>query len=99
MEMLGRFILTVVLLGAAVYAQYRIPFHSATVKQSWITRIILVVVGMGVGFVLANYSQQMGRPPFLAFLSGFGIAHVPAAFILFLKRQREKAIKQGDNAP
>jgi hypothetical protein len=87
------------MLGAAVYAQYRIPFHSATVTQSWITRIMLGVIGVGVGLISVGRSQEMGAPLFLVFLSGFGAVHVPAAFILFIKRQRGKEVKQKDNAP
>jgi hypothetical protein len=99
MKMMGIFLWTFVMLGAAVYAQYRIPFHTATAAQSWITRIMLGVIGLGVGFIAIGRSQETGGPLLLAFLNGFGAVHVPAAFILFIKRQRGKEAKQGSSAP
>jgi hypothetical protein len=99
MKMMGTFLWTFVMLGAAVYAQYRIPFHTASAAQSWITRILLGVIGVGVGFMAVSRAQETGGPLLLAFLNGFGAVHVPAAFILFIKRQRRKEAKQESEAP
>jgi NAD/NADP transhydrogenase beta subunit len=94
MKMLGIFLWTFAMLGAAVYAQYRIPFHTATAAQSWVTRIMLGIIGIGVGLMAVSRAQATEGPLLLAFLNGFGAVHVPAAFILFLKRQRGKEAKQ-----
>jgi hypothetical protein len=52
-------------------------------------RGILIAVGIAFGYVTTSfYVQADGIRGLLAFLGGFGLVHVPAAFILFLKRQR-----------
>lgn len=91
MTILYTIILTLGALGAAVYAQWRIPFHTATARHALIARLILLIVGLAFGFVVATiYSNTQGLSSLLAFLLGFGVVHIPAAIILFLKRQREK---------
>ncbi|ABA59334.1 hypothetical protein Noc_2888 [Nitrosococcus oceani ATCC 19707] len=86
MSIVWIFIWTLAMVGAVVYAQYRIPSHSTSTTQSWIVRLMLVVIGVGVGFVsVSRYQGSANIPPVLAFLNGFGAAHVPAAFILWLK--------------
>ncbi|ADJ27173.1 hypothetical protein [Nitrosococcus watsonii] len=86
MSIVGILIWTLAMVGAVVYAQYRIPFHATNTTQSWVVRLMLVVVGVGVGFVsVSRYQGSASMPPVLAFLNGFGAAHVPAAFILWMK--------------
>ncbi|QBQ54066.1 hypothetical protein [Nitrosococcus wardiae] len=100
MEMIGTFIWTLIMLGAAVYAQYRIPFHTANAAQSWVTRLILGVIGVGIGIISVDrYQEAEGIFPLLAFLNGFGAVHVPAAFILFIKRQRGEGLRKKDSQP
>lgn len=100
MEIIWAFIWTITVLSAAAYAQYRIPFHTANAVQSWVTRLILGIIGIGAGFMSADRNQEVaGIFPVLAFLSGFGAVHVPAAFILFIKRQRGEGVKQQGNSP
>jgi hypothetical protein len=81
-------LLTAVLLFAAAYAQLRIPRFEATRSGLLLTRGILLLVGIAFGLVSASYYAALGLPSALVFLSGFGLVHVPAAFILFLKRRR-----------
>jgi hypothetical protein len=79
-------------LAAAAYAQWRIPFHTANARHALVARLILAVVGVAFGIAVATaYTDTEGWLSLLAFLSGFGVVHVPAAAILFLKRQREKS--------
>lgn len=87
--MITLFILTVFTLAAAAYAQWRLPFHTATPASCWSARLLLLGTGLAFGFVMAQY--YLGAEGFawlLAFLIGLGLVHVPAAFILFLKRLR-----------
>ena len=79
----------IVMLYLAAYAQIRIPAHTAgTEKIAW-ARGILIVVGLALGYVgLHTYQEAFGPRAVLAFVIGFGLAHVPAAVILFLKRER-----------
>lgn len=59
-------------------------------RQVWALRIMLVLVGIAFGVVAtAVYLKEM-EPDWLVFLAGFGVVHVPAAVIVFLKRQRRK---------
>jgi len=81
-------VLTLALLAAAGYAQWRIPRFEATRSGVMLTRGLLVLVGVGFGFVSTRYYASATYPAPLVFLSAFGLVHVPAAFVLLLKRQR-----------
>lgn len=81
-------LLALVLLTAAVYAQYRIPFHTAGAARSAFTRGVLIAIGIAFGYVGATGSGAEGRLALLLFLVGFGLVHAPAAIILFVKRSR-----------
>lgn len=74
------------LVAVAAYAQYRIGFHTATRARAALTRVVLALVGVGLGYVAAAYA--LGGSSVAAFLSGFGLVHLPAAMILFAKRMR-----------
>jgi hypothetical protein len=80
-------ILAAALLTIAGYAQYRVRFHTASPGRALLTRAILAVVGIAFGWLSAGYADSPVNAG-LAFLCGFGVVHVPAAFILFLKRAR-----------
>ncbi len=83
-------LLTAALIGAAVYAHLRLPFHTTGSRQLWIARAVLVLLGIGFGWaVTTTYVPVEGVQQVWAFLSSFGVVHVPAAFILFIKRQRK----------
>jgi hypothetical protein len=73
---------------AAVYAQLRIPEFTAGKTKVVLARTVLVLAGLGLGWVSA--SQYPGTPvvELLEFIAGFGVVHVPAALILFFKGQR-----------
>jgi len=91
-QMIALFILAVLTLAAAAYAQWRLPFHTTTATSRWSTGLLLLGTGLAFGFVLAQYYLETeGLAWLLVFLSGFGLVHVPAAFILFLKRRRAAA--------
>jgi hypothetical protein len=76
-----------ILLTAAGYAQYRIPFHTATRGRALLTSAVLALVGLAFGYVSMAYAHTPAQA-LLAFLAGFGLVHLPAAVILFLKRAR-----------
>jgi len=78
------------LVAAAVYAQHRVAFHTVGRRRIAVVRGVLAVVGIALGYVLASYAPA-GTLPVLAFAEGFGLAHFPAAMILFLKRVRGEA--------
>ena len=80
---------TILLLAAAAYTHLRIGQHTKGTRNRALLRSVLIVAGGGFGYVTANYYVQAeGLRALLAFLSGFGLVHVPAAFILLLKRKR-----------
>ncbi|MEX0959325.1 MAG: hypothetical protein WDZ63_08550 [Burkholderiales bacterium] len=82
-------IVTVVLLAAAAYTHLRIPRHTKGTVNRAVLRGILIAVGIAFGYVTTTYyTPADGVRTLLAFLSAFGLVHVPAAAILFLKRQR-----------
>lgn len=78
--------LTAVGLTAAAYAQLQIPRFTASARAALITRAGLLLVGLVLGYVLADNMARSGGPFLLMFLLGFGGVHIPAALILFFKR-------------
>jgi hypothetical protein len=83
------FVVAIVVLCLAAYAQIRIPAHTAGAEKIAWARGILIIVGLALGYVgLRTYQEPFGPRAVLAFVIGFGLAHVPAAVILFLKRER-----------
>ena len=76
------------LLVAAGYVHFRLPRFTATRSGVMLARGVLVLVGVAFGLVSAAYYASPALPAPLVFLSAFGLAHVPAAFVLLIKRQR-----------
>jgi hypothetical protein len=54
---------------------------------------MLLGVGLAFGYAMANYYYSGARPleATLIFHAAFGLVHVPAAIILFIKRRRMEA--------
>jgi hypothetical protein len=51
--------------------------------------VVLIVTGIAFGVTMAIlYGFRFGIWPPLTFVAAFGLVHVPAAFILFIKRRR-----------
>ena len=88
MELLLTIAVAVLLLTAAGYAQYRIPYHTAGTAKVALTRGMLILAGIEFGYVGAAGADAPGGLAFLLFLIGFGLVHTPAAIILFIKRER-----------
>lgn len=81
-------VLAALLLALAGYAQYRIGHHTATRSKALLTRAVLALVGIALGYVGAATYPEDRVAVLLAFLAGFGVVHAPAAVILFVKRAR-----------
>jgi hypothetical protein len=77
-----------VLIAAALYAHIRIPRFTAGRRKATAAHAILVVVGIAAGAVGALIYRAEPLLALLSLLIGFGVVHVPAAVILFLKQQR-----------
>ena len=78
--------LTALGLAAAVYAQHQIPRFTASARAALATRVGLLLIGLVLGYVLADNMALSGGPAVMMFLLGFGGVHIPAALILFFKR-------------
>jgi predicted MFS family arabinose efflux permease len=73
----------------AAYTHIRLRFHTATRFQAELTRVVLLLIGMAVGWLAVRWQTDAPVPvDMLSFLMGFGLVHLPAAFILWSKRQR-----------
>ena len=72
----------------AIYAQRRIPQFTAGTAMPALTRVLLAVVGLAVGYLAVTAYPNDRAAALLAFVVGFGVVHVPAALILFFKGQR-----------
>lgn len=85
-------ILALVTLPAAAYAHYRLPQHAEGRATLWLTRLFLLALGMGVGWATSQryFPLESSSAQVSLFLVGFGVAHLPAAAVLFLKHLRHK---------
>ena len=83
-------IFAVVTLTAAISAQYRLAFHTDSKLSCWLIRAIMALAGFSFGYVMADYyyPDTNELAVILIFLCGFGVVHVPLAFILFTKNLR-----------
>jgi hypothetical protein len=90
MEIIALLLLTLFTLSAAVYAHYRVPYHTSSVRDRWFIHIFLAVLGLLFAWVNVQRFPINGMTAFLVFLSSFGVVHIPAAAILFIKRQQQK---------
>lgn len=87
MSTLFLFLLCLPALFATVWAHHRLSAHTPGTRL--ITRGFLIVVGFAFGWVMAfTYTENQGLEKILIFINAFGMVHVPAAFILQLKRWR-----------
>ncbi|MGD2140273.1 MAG: hypothetical protein PVH25_07765 [Burkholderiales bacterium] len=81
--------MTGVMLTVAGYAHYRIPAYTRGIGKRALLHSVLIIVGIGCGYVsAARIAPFGGSAAVFLLLSGFGLVHVPAAIILFIKQQR-----------
>lgn len=85
-------ILALPALALAFYAHYRLPQYSEATWALWLTRVFLIVLGLGVAWASSfrYFPQAEGSARVALFVFGFGMAHFPAASVLFLKHWRRK---------
>src|SRR4051812_12393458 len=70
----------------AAYAQLRVGRYTASRSAACLTRGVLLLVGLGFGYVATVTYSADDVTRALAMMIGFGAVHLPAAFILFVKR-------------
>lgn len=76
-------------LALAVYAHMRLRVHSASRFGAELARAVLILTGLAVGWMTSQWGPPaQGLTGMLRFVIGFGLVHLPAAFILWSKRQR-----------
>jgi hypothetical protein len=82
-------IVAVLVSTVAGYVHYRLPLYVHGRRRVALTRGVLLLTAIGLGYALARFhSAAYPVPPLLVFVVAFGAVHVPAALILFIKRQR-----------
>jgi len=90
--MAGSYLVLSLLAGLAVvvagFVHLRLPAFIADPLKTTLARLLLVAVGIGVGYVAVRLYYGDGMAAALGFLIGFGVVHLPAACILLLKRAR-----------
>ena len=87
MQTIVLFIAAGVLLFLAGYAHRQIAYFTQGSTNIFVARLILVVVGVLFGWISAA-GESDTLVQLLRFLIGFGMVHLPAAVILFIKGQR-----------
>jgi hypothetical protein len=80
--------IAVLLLVVAGYAQWQTENFVLDRARAMGIRMLLVLLGIAVGIVFARTTLGSDAEPAAVFFIGFGLVHLPAAAILFLKRQR-----------
>jgi hypothetical protein len=76
-------------LAISLYAHRQIPRLIAVRWQALLVHAVLALTGALFGYAAFSDFAAAGHeaPGLLVFLTGFGAIHVPAAAILFFKRQ------------
>ena len=84
----GYFVVAVLSLFAAAYAQVTLRNFVADPRRLRGLRLLLLGLGIAIGWLGASIGILQGAPPGALFFIGFGLVHVPAACVLFLKARR-----------
>jgi hypothetical protein len=85
--MTGSLIVAALLVVAVCYAHAEIPRFTKGTTHRTLAHVVLIVVGCACGAV-SWWIPGLPWPRWLAFIVGFGVVHVPAAAILFIKYLR-----------
>lgn len=87
MNLVLQTILTLLLLTAVAYVHRQIPVFTKGRGKKRTAHAILILVGIAFG--LTRTAHAVGEfSQIMAFLVGFGLVHLPAAIILFIKSRR-----------
>jgi len=82
-------ILALLVIAATAYVQYRLPVHTRNSGETWLLRILLAITGLGLGWLGVLWFAALPEyTRWVIFIMGFGLAHVPAFFVLYIKRKR-----------
>lgn len=90
METIALALLTLLTLAAAAYAHLRVPYHTPSSRDRWFVHLFLAALGLAFARVNVQRFPISGLTAVLVFLSSFAVVHLPAAAILFIKRQQQK---------
>ena len=92
MDLISLLIMAGFSVAAAIYTHYRLPFLTTTRAQAGWARAILMLTGVAFGWVAVEQigRHESGFMQLLIFVAAWGLVHVPAAIILFLKQQQRK---------
>lgn len=82
-------VFAILLIAMTVYVHIRLPIHT---QHSGTTRLLqLLLIGVGALGAYVGVLWTVGENGLLraaAMACGFGVAHFPAFFVLYIKRQR-----------
>ncbi len=71
------------------WVHYRLAFQIPNKLPLWAGRLMLLLVGTGFGWAMSQvYTDSRGIAAVWVFLTSFGAAHLPAAILLWIKKQR-----------
>lgn len=83
-------LLLVVTLGAAGYAHWQLSRQVPSPRR-WVGHGLLVLVAVAFGWVVSGvYMGAEEGGGLAAFLTAFGVAHMPPAIVLFLKQKQNE---------
>ncbi|WP_322049326.1 hypothetical protein [Paraburkholderia sp. J67] len=72
-----------------IYVHMSIPRFTSTRRKRFIAHAVLLAVGLAFGTISAMLSGTVA-PPWVVILGGMGIVHLPAMYVLVLKRFRNE---------
>lgn len=89
-------LIAVSMLLVSVYAQWSIPRLTSGADRIYFARLVLALLGIGIGYLGARIADTPEAPAIAAFVIGFGQVHVPAAIVEFVKAtQSRRAVRTG----
>lgn len=79
----------IVLIAATVYVHHRLPIHTQHARSTYWLQALLIGVGALAAYLGVLWTAGgSGVLRAAAAVCGFGVVHVPAFFILYIKRLR-----------
>ncbi len=91
MRLILSLIVMIVAIAVVVYAHLQLARQVPPSPRRWLGHGLLVLVGVGFGWAVTSvYMGAEDGGGVAAFISALGVAHMPPAIVLFLKRQQRR---------
>lgn len=91
MRIVFTLVLLLIVIAVTGYAHWQLARQTPTPSQRWLGHGLVGLVAIAFGWAVAGvYMGGEEGGGVAAFLVAIGVAHLPPAIVLFLKKQRDK---------